>query len=135
MFCKVHCWAVVCVFCLDYLFIFLKMYFLLCTWQLREKEMNAIVLTDSFIVSYEMNGCCILNGSCTFVSYYYSINDFSAFVFLSLLFLCVLFSSPLFFNSSIYLNCQGLSVRAFQSISELKHLVFLLYVNVKFRII
>lgn len=30
------------------------MYFLLCTWQLREKEMNAIVLTDSFVVSYEI---------------------------------------------------------------------------------
>lgn len=127
MFCKVHCWAVICVFCLDYLFIFLKMYFLLCTWQLRDKEMNAMVLTDSFVVSYEMNGCCILNGSCTFVSYYYSINDFSAFVFLSLLFLFILFS--LFLNSSFYLICQGLSVKVFQNISEPKHFVFLSYVN------
>lgn len=72
-----------------------KMYFLLCTWQLIEKEMNATVLKDPFVVSYEMNGCCILNGSCTFVSYYYSINNFSAFVFLSLHFLFNLFSSPL----------------------------------------
>lgn len=119
MFCKVHCWAVNCVLCLDYLFIFLKMYFLLCTWQLREKEMNAIVLTDSFIVSYEMNGCCILNGSCTFVSYYYSINDFSAFVFLSLLFLFILFSSPLVHDCSFYLNCQGLLVRAFKNINNI----------------
>ncbi len=95
------------------------MYFLLCTWQLREKEMNAIVLTDSFVVSYEMNGCCILNGSCTFVSYYFSINDFSAFVFLSLLFLFILFSSPLFLDSSFYLNCQGLLVRAFKHINNI----------------
>lgn len=119
MFCKVHCWAVIFVFCLDYLFIFLNMYFLLCTWPLRENEMNAIVLTDYFVVSYEINGCCIINVSCTFVSYCYLINDFSAFVFLSLLFPFIIFSSPLFLDSSFYLNYQGLLVRAFQNINNI----------------
>ncbi len=78
-----------------------------------------IVLTDYFVVSYEMYGCCFINGSCTFVSYYYSINDFSAFVFLSLLFLVILFSSPLFLDSSFYLNCRGLLVRAFKNINNI----------------
>lgn len=107
MFCKVYCWAVfLCV--LSWLFVhFLKkkMYFLLCTWQLREKEVNATVLTDPFVVSYENTGCYILNGSCTFVSYYYSINNFSAFVVLSLHFLFNLFSYPL---SHFFLELSGL---------------------------